>query len=88
MRRMTISIMAALTALMLAMTVSAADADAGGVDADFDNDGAITELDFEILQAAYLSASGDEDFNPALDLDGDGLISGADITIYLQLSNS
>jgi hypothetical protein len=84
MKRTIISLIVALTALMLATTAFAADTD----DIDFNNDGAITELDFEILQAAYLSASGDEDFDPALDLDGDGLISGTDITIFLQLSNS
>jgi hypothetical protein len=85
MKRTTTSLLVALTALMLATTAQTADTD--GV-IDFDNDGAITELDFEILKAAYLSDSGDEDFNPALDLDGDGLISGSDFTLFLQLSSS
>jgi len=83
----------ALLALVLTTTAHAADTDGDGVgnalDIDFDNDGVPGDVDdFEILQAAFLSVSSDADFDAALDLDGDGIISGLDITIFLQLSSS
>lgn len=82
MKRMTILLVIALLALLLTTNVYAAD-----IDGDFDNDGAVTDADFEILRAAFLTQLGDTDFDPALDLDGDGVISGVDFTLFFELKN-
>jgi hypothetical protein len=50
-------------------------------DADYDDDGAVTALDFSTLRAAYGSEAGGERWNAEVDHDGDGAITAADFTV-------
>jgi hypothetical protein len=49
-------------------------------DADFDynGDGVVDQLDIDMLAEHFMSAEGDEDYDPIFDHDGNGLIAGAD----------
>lgn len=51
-------------------------------DADYDNDGVVTESDFAILTSAFGLVAGEDDFVAAADHDGDGVIAGSDIGFY------
>lgn len=54
-------------------------------DADYNNDGVVDGIDQAILEAAFGSVSGDADFDPALDHDGDGRIAGSDFTVFIRI---
>ena len=45
----------------------------GSIAADFDGDGTVAFADFLVFLRGYGTRSGDPDYNPRLDLDGDAL---------------
>ena len=51
-------------------------------DADYDDDGAVTGLDFSALRAAYMSQAGGPGWNAEVDHDGDGAITAADFSVF------
>ena len=52
-------------------------------DFDFNNDGAVNDIDEEMLRAAFGSGSGEPDYNDDFDADGDGVIGGADWAAFV-----
>jgi len=54
-------------------------------DADYDDDGAVTAMDFVVLQDAYFSQRGEPHWNAAVDHDGDGTITGVDFAVLCTL---
>lgn len=61
---------------------SQADSNLDGVgtacDPDYNNDGLVDEVDFEILANAFGSSTGSPNFNPDVDHNGDGVIGASD----------
>jgi hypothetical protein len=52
---------------------------------DVDGDGAITEADLNAIRDAFNTTQGDPQFNPSMDLNGDGTIGLADLRIETDL---
>ena len=52
-------------------------------DTDFNGDGMIDEADLEILKTHIGSTDEDEDYAPAVDLDGDGVVGLMDFNLFL-----
>lgn len=52
---------------------------------DVDGDGAITEADLNAIRDAFNTSQGDPQFNPNMDLNGDGTIGLADLRIETDL---
>jgi len=53
-------------------------------DADLDNDGVVGISDFNLLRSSYGSVAGSLNFNPALDINGDGAIGIVDLARLLR----
>ena len=51
-------------------------------DADYDNDGVVTEEDLAIFQESFGLSEGEDGFNPGADLDGDGVVGAMDFSIF------
>ena len=49
---------------------------------DINGDGVVNCADFDILKAAYGSAAGTANWNPAADLNGDGFVNAVDLSIF------
>ncbi len=50
--------------------------------ADLNQDGNINEDDFKILKSSFGFETGDLDFNPQTDLNGDGVVDGIDLILF------
>lgn len=76
------------TLLTIAGFALAAPAFAGGSGCDYNGDGACDQADQDIIVAAQGTQEGDPGYVPAADLDGDGVISPADLSAFLDLRGS
>jgi hypothetical protein len=54
-------------------------------DGDFDDNGAVTPMDFASFRAAYLTQSGDFGWNPEMDANGDGVVSPSDYQEFREV---
>jgi hypothetical protein len=65
------------------------DADGDGVgnacDADYNNDGVVDDVDFDLISGAYNSGVGSESYDAIFDHNADGLVNAKDITVHLSL---
>lgn len=54
-------------------------------DPDLDNDGYVGSLDLGLIEKAYGSSLGDENWNPDADFNGDGLIDMSDVSVWVEM---
>jgi len=73
-----------LCVLAFVLAAPAAWADGSG---DCDGDGDIDGADVELARSAVGTTAGDDAFNAAADVDGDGVVSLADLTAILNASS-
>jgi len=55
------------------------------VEGDCNNDGVVDDTDKQLILGAVGTAAGDPGFNAAADLDGDGVISGQDVSMFAKI---
>jgi hypothetical protein len=70
----------AVAALMLPASAGLA------AEGDYNDDGAVNDADRKILMSAMRPREGDEGFVAAADLDGNGVITLADLSLFKQLA--
>jgi len=65
------------------------DSDADGLgdacDADYNNDGAVDQLDMDLISDAFNSGAGDAGYDPIFDHNSDGVVNATDVTAHLSL---
>ena len=57
-------------------------------DADYNNDGAVDDADFELLKGAYNTGEGTEGYDQVFDHNSDGVVDSQDVTAHIALQNS
>lgn len=65
------------------------DADGSGdaCDADYNNDGNVDDLDFELISNAFNSGVGMESYHPMFDHNSDGVVDPVDMSAHIALQN-
>ena len=81
--RMTLGLLAALALLLAAPAAMAAE---GDYNCDYNNDGVVDDADRAILIDAMGTRAGEPGFLEAADHNGDGLITAADLGIFLEVT--
>lgn len=72
-----------ISAMVIAIVVSGTCAFAYDAEFDYNDDGAVNELDATLILEAFNTMEGQQpDFDPKFDHDGDGLVGGTDISIF------
>jgi hypothetical protein len=57
-------------------------------DPDLDNDGYVGTLDLRIIEEAYGSSLGDDNWNPHADLNSDNLVDMSDVSVWVEMQGS